>query len=137
MDTTTLKDLPPVVWYPFSLENSAEIRKIAPHQPGIYIIRFQKQFRRFFGKTDIAYIGRAKLGKSRRKGLNRRMCEYFDLTPHRSTCYRVMTWIEKIGHFEIAFFPFSTDTEAINKETLFLQQFEKEHAELPPFNRQG
>lgn len=139
MDSIAIKDLRHATWHPFNMGVKKELMESVPHLPGVYVIRSKQHFSRLMGETDIAYIGRATVGKgnSRRKGLNRRINGYLHTTEHRRTSYRVMTWVEKLGDFEIAFIICNNNNEAIDMEISLLKDFEKEHAELPPFNRQG
>jgi len=137
LDSKSITDLKSATWYSFSRSNEEELMKVISHLPGVYVIRRNEHFDRLVGITDIVYIGRATTGKGKRKGLHRRIRGYLHTTPRRRTSYRVMYWTEKLGGFEIAFIICNTDDEAIEKEIFLLRNFEKEHAELPPFNRQG
>jgi excinuclease UvrABC nuclease subunit len=138
MDSRSIEGLKSTTWYPFYKDAKKDLLAIAPHLPGVYVIRWHKRFKRFLGETDIVYIGCATYGKRRsRKGLNRRIYGYLNTSERRRTSYRVMTWVGEIGNFEIAFIVCNNDNDAKELENTLLREFEEEHAELPPFNRQG
>lgn len=142
MNSKSLKELEQVIWHPFKRSAEEKLMNVAPHLPGIYIIRCTRTLERLLGNTDIVYIGCATYGegKNKRKGLNRRIYEYLHTTKQRqkrNTCFRIMKWIEKLDEFEIAFIPYDDDFEVTQRELFLLHMFENEHAELPPFNRQG
>jgi len=137
MYSSSIENLKASAWHPFNKAAKEDLLKVIPHLPGVYVIRWHESFKRFIGETDIAYIGCATSKGGRRKGLNRRLNGYLTTSQRRLTSYRVMKRVEEIGNFEIAYIVCDSDNGAIEKESDLLRIFEREHAELPPFNRQG
>lgn len=113
-------------WYPFDKEGIAS----APQQKGVYVIRKAKGqlLDRIRGKSDILYIGSTE-GK---RGLKKRLQGYFQHSA-KGTNLRVQKIAAKY-ELEIAW---CVCDKPYNSETTLNQQYQKDHDQLPPLNRQG
>lgn len=113
-------------WYPFDKEGIAN----APQQKGVYVIRKAngQLFDRIRGKSDILYIGSTE-GKG---GLKKRLQGYFQHSA-KGTNLRVQEIAAKYK-MEIAW---CVCDKPYNFETNLNQQYQKDHDQLPPLNRQG
>lgn len=115
------------LWYPFNEQSI----KNAPKRWGAYVIRTTggKSFGRLRGKSDILYIGSTK----NKRGLNQRLTQFLNPGPTQWTSQRINKFIKKYP-VEVAW---RISDEPRNLESELLQQYFKEHEELPPLNRAG
>ena len=98
---------------------------------GVYIIRaVQHQVPRLNGHSDILYVGRGKLKNRLGKCLNYRL-GYRYWPTESGRLYRVERQLELLMEFSY----FVTDSY-MQAETSILDEYEKQHLELPPLNQQ-
>ena len=127
MDSEQLKQKGFSRWFPFTDHNVGR----APKQPGVYLFRKAKgiQFGRLQGKSDILYIGSTEA----KGGLKQRLRQYLHPGPTQWTNIRISK-LSKKHEMEVAWHPCN---EPGNFEHQLLQQYFKEHDELPPLNHAG
>ena len=116
-------------WYPLDGDS---IRGFCPQTAGVYKIR-QKEgdFGRLNGSSDTLYIGKSDAD------LMTELLRLIRIGPgDHSASYRILPVILKLGrHLEFSFVKVSPPTG--ETEDQLLLEYEKEHFEVPPLNRQG
>ena len=114
-------------WSPFNEKGV----KNAPEQHGVYILRKAggQRFGRLQGQSDILYIGSTMAAR----GLKQRLQQYLHPGPTQWTNKRINE-LSKKHEMEVAWCPCN---EPENLEHQLLQQYLKEHDELPPLNHAG
>jgi excinuclease UvrABC nuclease subunit len=133
MNSTDLKPHGISNWLPFSHLAERQLLTALPTCPGVYVIRLPQPEPRLQGASDIAYIGRA----GNRNGLRGRVRQYFHPGPMQTTNIVMRQRICAPGcALQLGFAVTDTVATARRLESDLLLQFEKEHGELPPYNRQ-
>ena len=101
-----------------------------PDKTGVYVFRLNGEFCRLKGKTDILYIGSSK------STLKKRLRFYNKPGPSQPTSQRLhkLLNMKEYKDVEIGWCIYKED-EVRNIENILLEQFNKEHHELPPWNR--
>lgn len=119
-------------WAPFNLQAEKVTLAHTPRQCGVYVVRSPRPFGRFRGESDIVYVGSA----SNANGLKRRIRSYFHPGPSMRTSLRIRSKLDLIDdlHISCRITLASEDPRDIEHEILLA--YEREHLELPPFNRQ-
>ncbi len=104
-----------------------------PSAPGVYVVLFDCMHERLVGSSDIAYIGKA----TNQNGLRGRVRQYFHPGPTQSTnlAMKERLW-EHDCSLRVGFTTSKSKADAERLESELLIQFEIEHGELPPYNRQ-
>lgn len=133
MDSASLEKRGIKSWIDFS--SAAERITLAglPTSFGVYVILLGREDQRLRGTSDIAYIGKA----TNRNGLRGRIRQYFHPGPTQSTNIAMRQRLCADGcQLKIGFAALASAAEAIRLESDLLLEFEREHGELPPYNRQ-
>ena len=122
MNSYSIKEI--VNWINFSTIDGSEV----PSVKGVYVFKTEEQFCRLKGESNILYIGYT-------DNLQRRLIENYKKGKGGKTTQRIRSYINdtyseiaKIGWIENA---------PKEKEVELLKWYEKDHHELPPWNRQG
>ncbi len=101
--------------------------------PGVYIILLGGSEPRLRGNSDIAYIGKA----TNLKGLRGRVRQYFHPGPTQRTNKAMNQRLcGDACVLRIGFISADSAASARRLESDLLIQFEREHQQLPPYNRQ-
>lgn len=132
MDSVALRTYGFHLWAAFTLVTERGPLTSLPTSSGVYIILLPQPEQRRQGASDIGYIGSA----VNQKGLRGRVRQYYHPGPTQSTNIAMR---QRLCAQACALQGFmATDTAAVAKrlESDLLIQFEAEHAELPPYNRQ-
>jgi len=133
MDSTTLQTRSPISWQRFACDTERAIIAGLPTCPGVYLILFGDFEKRQQGSSDIAYIGSA----ANQNGLRGRIRQYFHPGPTQSTNLGMKRrLIAPDCRLRLGFISVSSTAAAKSLESDLLMQFEREHGELPPYNRQ-
>lgn len=132
MDSTALKAHSISNWAAFTQLAERQLLTALPTSPGVYVVLFSQPERRQRGASDIAYIGRA----GNQNGLRGRVRQYFHPGPTQSTNIAMRQRIYAPGCTQLGFLATDTVATARRLESDLLLQFEEEHGELPPYNRQ-
>lgn len=114
------------VWIPLS---EIAISKEAPSEPGVYILRLKRSFGRLVGNSDILYIGST-------TDINHRLLKNFIGGKGGKTTQRIHYYLIEMGYLnnvEVSW-KLTSDYKSLEKELLRI--YEKDHHELPPWNRQ-
>jgi hypothetical protein len=119
-------------WIPFGINQERQVLEYLPESIGVYIIRTNHLFGRLVGESDIIYIGSA----INNRGIRRRVKYYFHPGPSQQTSLRINKRIPLISNLEISYVASQTKVDARVLEKQLLLAYEKDHLELPPFNRQ-
>ena len=101
-----------------------------PDQPGTYVLRLNSRLERLRGKSDILYIGCTE--KSIRKRIRRHLKGM-----GKKTAWRIHQNLMDRGYLDHveASWVISSREEARELEKRLLKGYEKDHEELPPWNR--
>ena len=113
-------------WINFSDVSKSKI----PESPGVYILRLYKQFRRLNGYSDILYIGST-------ANLRRRIYRNYIKSQGGLTTQRIHRYLFSKGYLDKVEISWIISEKYKETETLLLKNYEDEHHELPPWNRQG
>jgi hypothetical protein len=116
-------------WYPLDANS---IRQFCEQTSGVYMVRQKEgKFGRLNGSSDILYIGQSD------KDLKTELLRVIRKGPgDHSASYRILPVIEKLKrHLEFSFAKVNSPTKEIQDQ--LLSEYEEEHFELPPLNRQG
>lgn len=133
MDRVALEALGFKAWLQFSLIAEREVLKLLPQAPGVYAILLPENRPRLLGDSNIGYIGSA----ANQNGLRGRIRQYFHPGPTQSTNIAMKKRLsEPDCAFRIGFVMTAASADAKRLESDLLIQFESEHGELPPYNRQ-
>lgn len=122
-----------VGWSSFSAANEHRILGELPTKPGVYAIVLSAYKACRYGSSDIGYIGRA----TNRGGLRGRVRQYFHPGPTQSTniIMRVRLSDSNLS-LRFGFIVTNNTAEAKRLESDLLLEFEAQHGQLPPYNRQ-
>jgi hypothetical protein len=115
-------------WSLFSLESKNGLLGCLTKQTGVYVIRYEKNFGRLKGCSDILYIG----STINRKGMWKRIGQYFDPDPTQVTNKRIHEFLKRHIPMEISFIYLEVPERL---ESQLLQEYITDHDELPPLNR--
>ena len=111
-------------WKSLSTENLSHI----PDKKGIYIIRAIREIPRLTGLSDILYVGQGNLKNRLGKCLNYKL--HYSSWPYESgRIYRVEKELNL--PMEFSYLIMNSSQQA---ETAILDEYEKQHIELPPLN---
>jgi hypothetical protein len=89
---------------------------------------------RIKGQSDIVYIGSTKRGK---RGIRQRLQQHLRVREGGvDTGYRLDRVVKEVGALEIAWLTCPTHDDALWHEGELLSQYQSDHIELPPLNRQ-
>lgn len=133
MDSTALKVHGISNWGAFARLAERQLLSTLPTSPGVYVIVLAQPEQRRRGASDIAYLGRA----GNQNGLRGRVRQYFHPGPTQGTniAMRQRIWAPGCA-LQLGFAATDTTVMARRLESDLMLQFEKEHGELPPYNRQ-
>ena len=130
MNSASLAEYGLVEWVPFHPGNERALLARAPRRPGIYVIRWRITAVDLASDSDLLYIGSA----ANQQGLNMRLRQYFHPGPTQRTNKRILEMISDSTDFEIAFVVTSGPARAKGLEAELLEQYERDHRKLPPWN---
>lgn len=104
----------------------------ARREPGVYVFRLAegRTFPRLVGESDLVYIGSS-------TSLQRRLRDH--LRPRedeRDIGYRLKRVEDQVSALELAWKTFETYGDAETLEWELLEQYQRDHIEFPPLNRQ-
>jgi len=102
-----------------------------PSSPGVYVFRLDRCFGRLQGSSDILYIGHA-------KNLCERILENHLRGKGGKTTKRIHYYLCKMNYLEyveVSWITTDSVKDSIGMEKLLLKEYEKDHHELPPWNR--
>jgi hypothetical protein len=97
----------------------------------VYVIRRRQDYQRRVGESDILYVGSA----VNQQGLKIRIRQYFHPGPTQRTNKRILALIADSAEFELAYVEAKSIPEAKTLEATILDNYERDHAELPPENK--
>jgi hypothetical protein len=120
-------------WTLFSTASERDLLAGLPAAKGVYVIIITDPQPRQRGISDIGYIGRA----GNNGGLRGRVRQYFHPGPTQSTNIAMGRRIsDPTLALRLGFLVTGTTTAAKRLESDLLLEFEAQHGELPPYNRQ-
>ncbi len=131
MDSNTLSRKGFERWQSFNLKAEPTLSSGLPTFNGVYVIINDVSFGRFVGESDIVYIGSA----SGENGLRGRILEYFHPGPTQNANKRMNGILHLHPGLKISYTltPSADDGQAL--ESSLLNEYDKQHGELPPANR--
>ena len=131
MDSNTLSRKGFERWQGFNLKAEATLSSGLPTSNGVYVIKNDTAFGRFVGESDIVYIGSA----GGENGLRGRILQYFNPGPTQITNKRMNGILHLRPGLKISYVlkPSADDASAL--ESSLLNEYERQHGELPPANR--
>ncbi|WP_017980964.1 GIY-YIG nuclease family protein [Methanocaldococcus villosus] len=102
-----------------------------PEKPGVYVLRLNKTFGRLIGKSDILYIGST-------KNLRRRIWENYieGGENQKGTAKRIHDYLTKKGYLNEVEVSWVIHENYREVERKLREDYENDHHELPPWNRQ-
>jgi hypothetical protein len=107
-----------------------------PAKPGVYIFRLapSQRIRRLKGFSDLVYMGATKKGKrTLRDRLEDHLRPRVDM---RDLGYQLERVIKEVGPLQVAWKPLDEHFDARWLERRLLTQYQDDHLEFPPLNRQ-
>ena len=118
--------------YPFTESSKDDLLNSIPKNPGVYAIIKSYTFPRLLNETDICYLGKSN------KGLKKRIGDYFK-PGNRQTAKRIHEKMLLFDDLKIFYKIEEGNTKnwVRDYERELLNQYDEDHGELPPFNRQG
>ncbi len=119
-------------WKPFRLSQESSLLAGLPNEPGVYVLRSPRPFGRYRGSSDIVYIG----STADSKGMKHRIRFYFHPGPTQETNMRIRGKLDLVDDLEIGWKSTADPELARCLEGDLLADYERDHLELPPFNRQ-
>ena len=128
-------------WHRLSFDNEEKLLKKLPLKTGIYAIKSDKPFGGFIENSDIVYIGSS---REKKRGIRGRISQYFHPGPTQKTAKRINEKIiEYPNEFKISFLvkkvkkakKVKKSNQVLSFENKLLTEYEEDHGELPPFNR--
>jgi len=99
-----------------------------PGKKGLYVLRLNERFGRLKGSSDILYIGWS-------ENLRHRLWDNYKTGTGGGTTQRVHNYLKKKDYSERVEIGWEVGVPR-DKEKRLLKQYEQEHHELPPWNRQ-
>lgn len=132
MNSSQLTSLNFEGWWDFgeyALLEPADYLRHIPRQHGVYVLRTSYEFGRFIGKSDIAYVGRT---SSLRGRLGTHLRESWQGRETTSSRLREALW--EGPSLELGYVPLSSSIQALQYECFLLDEYERDHRELPPLN---
>lgn len=133
MNSSDLKQHGVSTWAAFAHIAERALLAALPTSTGVYVILFPQAEQRLRGASDIAYIGRA----GNQNGIRGRVRQYFHPGHRQSTNIAMRQRICDPGcTLRLGFVVTDTVGTARRLESDLLLRFEREHGELPPYNRQ-
>ena len=118
-------------WQDFSLKAEAVLSSGLPISNGVYVIRNETPFGRFVGDSDIVYIGSASGGSN----LRERVLQYFNPGPTQIAIKRINGILHLRPGLKISYVLKPSADEADALESALLKEYDHQHGELPPANR--
>ena len=128
MDSNDLRSYGFTSWKNLSILAKNKGTSISPI-PGIYVFKLNKVFGRLQKMSDILYIGST-------DNLYRRIYGNYIRGSGGGTTQRIYTYLNNLKYLnktEVSYIP-SNNPKYIEKK--LLDEYEKDHHELPPWNRQ-
>ncbi len=132
MNSSDLEAFGFVGWFPFSFDQEDILLNRLPNSMGVYAIKFSASQSRRYKESDLAYIGKA----SNKSGLRLRIRQYFHPGGDNRTNLRMQRHIREHPILLLGYVTTANRSSTQVLESRLLLQFEQEHGELPPFNRQ-
>jgi len=133
MDSISLTDQGILTWSRFSIAAEPQLLMSLPTAFGVYVILLAGSAQRRRGSSDIGYIGRA----ANQNGIRGRVRQYFHPGSTQSTNIAMRQRLSASDcALRLRFVTTVNVAAAKRLESDLLIQFETEHGELPPFNRQ-
>lgn len=133
MDSVALRTYGLQQWAAFTLLTERSLLASLPTLPGVYVVLLPRSEQRRQGTSDIGYIGRA----ANQNGLRGRMRQYYHPGPTQRTNIAMKQRLcDPACALRLAFVATDDAAAAKRLESDLLIQFEAEHGELPPYNRQ-
>jgi len=118
-------------WQSFNLKAEATLSGGLPMFSGVYVIKNDVSFGRFVGESDIVYIGSA----SGEKGLRGTILQYFNPGPAQDTNKRINGILHLHPGLKLSYILIPSADEANALESSLLNEYDRQHGELPPANR--
>jgi hypothetical protein len=119
------------VWLPFSKVGKPQLIAALPSRPGVYAIRWCREFVRKKGTSDILYFGKG----TNQQGIKHRIRQYFSPGHLQRTNLRLLALAGDSCEYELAFVETTTGSGAVALEATLLEKYEQDHGELPPENK--
>lgn len=118
-------------WLPFNRKGERALLSLLPREPGVYALKFCRDYPRRIGNSDLLYIGVA----TNNEGIRKRLYQYFHPGPTQRTNKRILALVADNEDFEVAFAIARSVPEAKMLEATLLENYETDHGELPPENK--
>ena len=121
-------------WHEFSIRNEHRLLRSVPQEKGVYVIKYERHFGRFRGKSDIMYFGSS---EDKKHGLRRRIRFFFHPGKTQTTSKRINEWMNTSNGFELSFITRCKRKKPRALEAGLRTKYEEEHGEFPPWNRRA
>ena len=119
-------------WYGLGQDDREELLKSVPRKKGVYAMKYQTQFGRFRGKSDLLYIGSS---VEKKRGLRGRIASYFHPGKTQKTSQRIHDLLQDTPGVNISFLAAPKVKDPRKREKELRKEYQNEHGELPPWNR--
>ena len=118
-------------WSCFNRASERSLLAQLPAKPGVYAVRCSREYTRKIGSSDIIYFGSA----TNSQGLRMRLRQYFHPGPTQRTNKRILALVGHCSDFEVSYVETKSVPDAKRLEARLLEQYERDHGELPPENK--
>jgi hypothetical protein len=112
-------------WKQFSKLKEGDI----PEEPGVYVLRLDKTFGRLVGESDILYMGST-------ENLRKRLWGNYIKGRGGKTTKRIHYYLISLGYLDRVEVSWVKSGDYKSLEEKLREEYEKDHHELPPWNRQ-
>jgi hypothetical protein len=129
MDSEELKNYGVKLWYKLS-DNLGNLKQKIPKEPGIYVFRLNRALDKLKGKSDILYIGSS-------KNLQKRLIKNYLKGWGGLTTKRIHEYLIKRNYRNYVEVGCKVARNYRDMEKKLLMKFDRDHDELPSWNRQG
>jgi excinuclease UvrABC nuclease subunit len=106
------------------------LKQKIPKEPGVYVFKLNKYLNKLRGKSDILYIGSS-------KNLRKRIINNYLKGRGGPTTKRIHSYLIKRNYINFVEVGWKITKNYKNLEKKLRNKFDKDHDQLPPWNRQG
>jgi len=129
MDSGELKNYGVKLWYKLS-DDLGNLKQKIPKEPGVYVFKLNRYLEKVKGKSDILYIGSS-------KNLQKRIINNYLKGNGGLTTKRIHNYLIKRNYINFVEVGWEITKNYKNLEKKLRNKFDKDHDQLPPWNRQG
>jgi hypothetical protein len=118
-------------WLQLDVSNAPQLIASLSKDPGVFVVRSKKMLARARGTSDIVFIG---VGANQSGGIRKRIEQVFSPGPTQSTNHRLLDAISTSSDYELAVVVCPTAQAANNLKRRLLDEYNRDHSDLPPLS---